>query len=111
MLRERRLRGSEPGTEFTEKELPVQEAQISMYFNKRPCSVITAEAKKKRAKQAEREVRLASLDQLNAWQNMLCGHYGKHFGSFPDAQARHTRMTTDMRLRQTSRWVCVCVCV
>jgi hypothetical protein len=60
--------------EFTEDELGQWEAQVASYF-KQPTKV-TGEAQKKQDKKAEQIERLASLDNLVAWQNMLFQHYG-----------------------------------
>ena len=72
----------EPGTDFDTAELDQWEAQQMIYFSKgqEPLSV---ESQKKRQKAAEKEPRLASRDQLKAWQNTLFSHYAKHLGSFP----------------------------
>ena len=84
VVREGRLRVSEAGTDFDAREAEQWEIQESTYFGKRSAPV-TAEMEKKRAKKAEQEPRLASLDVASAWENMLMQHYGQHFGDFPSA--------------------------
>lgn len=61
---------SEAGEAFEAAETEQWDAQEAMYFGKRSAPV-SGEAEKKRAKKAEKEPRLASLDIANAWQNML----------------------------------------
>ena len=87
VVREGRLRVSEAGAAFDAHEIEQWESQEAIYFGKRSAPV-TGESEKKRAKKAEQELRLSSLDVANAWQNMVMQHYGQHCGDFPSASTK-----------------------
>ena len=113
---------TEAGEAFDAAETEQREAQEAMYFGKRSAPV-SGEAEKKRAKKAEREPRLASLDIANAWQNMLMQHYGQHFGDFAEANTKVLVLVLDDQSfskrdickcprppGKCKRWLCGSVC-